>query len=164
MTVSAQRAPIARVLLGPASRPAVRSTLAPRSAIARRRVGGCGGSGGEQRRLEYAAERLAQLVWRVGCDRVEAKRQERREDRGVVDGAGRDAEPGGSEVADQRAGEEEVLDADAVQADVPRPGGECAYAVLGDDHQPRAEAELGGELACAGPETDDLGPLPRRVV
>ena len=38
------------------------------------------------------------------------------------------------------------------------------YAVVGDDHQPRPEAELGGELASTGPEADDLGPLPRWVV
>ena len=60
--------------------------------------------------------------------------------------------------------EEEVLDAYAVQADVASPGGECVDAVVGDDHQPRPEAELGGELACTGPEADDLGPLPRWVV
>ena len=35
--------------------------------------------------------------------------------------AGRDAEPGGSEVCNQRAGEEEVLDAYAVQAESSRP-------------------------------------------
>jgi hypothetical protein len=103
-------------------------------------------------------------VWGVGCDGVEAKRQERREDRGVVDCAGRDAEPGGSEVCNQRAREQEVLDAYAVQADASSPRGECAYAVVGDDHQPRPEAELGGELACTGPEADDLGPLPPWVV
>ena len=57
-----------------------------------------------------------------------------------------------------------MLDADAVQADVSSPSGECVDAVVGDDHQPRPEAELGGELACAGPEADDLGPLPRWVV
>ena len=38
------------------------------------------------------------------------------------------------------------------------------YAVVGDDHQPRSEAELGGELAGVGPEADDLGALPRWVV
>jgi len=107
---------------------------------------------------------LAQLVWGVACDGVEAKRQERRKDRGVVDRAGRDAEPGGSEVCNQRAGEEEVLDAYAVQADVASPSSERVYAVVGDDHEPRPEAELGGELACTGPEADDLGPLPRWVV
>ena len=57
-----------------------------------------------------------------------------------------------------------MFDADAVQADVSPPGGECVCAVVGDDHQPRPEAELGGELACTGPEADDLGPLPRLVV
>ena len=57
-----------------------------------------------------------------------------------------------------------MLDADAVQADVSSPGGECVYAVVGDHHQPRPEAELGGELACTRPEADDLGPLPRWVV
>src|SRR5450755_261511 len=124
-----------------------------------------GGSGDERRRcLEYAAERLAQLVWRVARDGVEAKRQERREDRSVVDGAGRDAETGGSKVCDQGAREEEVLDADAVQADASSPGGECVHAVVGDDHQPRPETELGSELACTGPEADHLGPLPRGVV
>jgi len=91
-----------------------------------------------------------QLVRRVACDRVEAKRQKWREDRGVVDGTGRDAEPRGLEVCDQRAREEEVLDAYAVQADALSPDGECVDAVVGDDHEPRAEAELGGELACTG--------------
>jgi hypothetical protein len=38
------------------------------------------------------------------------------------------------------------------------------YAVVGDDYEPSPEAELGGELACTGPEADDLGPLPRWVV
>ena len=44
------------------------------------------------------------------------------------------------------------------------PSGERVYAVVGDDQQPRPEAELGGELAGTGPEADDLGPLPRWVV
>ena len=43
--------------------------------------------GGERRRLTCPAERETQLAWRVACNGVEAKRQERREDRGVVDGA-----------------------------------------------------------------------------
>ena len=44
------------------------------------------------------------------------------------------------------------------------PGCERVHAVVGDDDQPRPEAELGGQLACTGPEADHLGPLPRRVV
>jgi hypothetical protein len=74
----------------------------------------CGRLSGEWQRLASAAERLAQLVWRIACNRVDAKRQRRREDRGVVDCAGRDAEPERSEVCNQRAREEEVLDAYAV--------------------------------------------------
>ena len=122
------------------------------------------GLGGRAAASRGVAKRLAQLVGGVACDRVEPERQERREDGGVVDGAGRDAEPGGSEVCDHRAGEAEVLDAHAVQADVSSPGGECVYAVVSDDHQPRPEPELGGELACTGPEAEDLGPLPGGVV
>jgi hypothetical protein len=57
-----------------------------------------------------------------------------------------------------------VLDAYAVQANVSSPGSECVYAVVGDDHQLRPEADLSSELACTGPEADHLGPLPRRVV
>ncbi|MGI8505840.1 MAG: hypothetical protein ACR2MK_03375 [Solirubrobacteraceae bacterium] len=57
-----------------------------------------------------------------------------------------------------------VLDAYAVQTYASSPHGECSHAVLGDHHQPRPEAELGSKLTGTGPEADDLGPLPRRVV
>jgi hypothetical protein len=57
-----------------------------------------------------------------------------------------------------------VLDAYAVETDASPPGCERMYAVVGDDDQPRPEVELGGQLACTGPEADHLGPLPRRVV
>jgi hypothetical protein len=33
------------------------------------------GSGGKRQRLEHAAERSAQFMWRVACDRIQAKRQ-----------------------------------------------------------------------------------------
>ena len=57
-----------------------------------------------------------------------------------------------------------MLDADVVRADASSPDRESVDEVVGDDHEPRAEAELGGELACTGPGADDLGPLPRGVV
>src|SRR3989442_14144014 len=100
----------------------------------------------------------------VARDGVEAKRQERIEHCGVVDRAGRDAESERFEGCNQRAREEEVLDAYAVEADASPPGRERMYPVVGDDDQPCAKAELGGQLAGTGPEADHLGPLPRRVV
>jgi len=100
----------------------------------------------------------------VACDGVEAKRQERREQCGVVDRAGRDAQSERSESCDQRAREEEVLDAHAVEPDASPPRCERVYAVVADGDQSRPKAELGCQLACTGPEADHLGPLPRRVV
>jgi len=100
----------------------------------------------------------------VACDGVEAKRQERLEYCGMVDRAGRDAESKRLEGCDQRAREEEVLDAYAVETDASPPSCERMYAVVGDDDQPCPKAELGGQLACTGPEADHLDPLPRRVV
>src|SRR5437870_2732235 len=82
----------------------------------------------------------------------------------MVDRAGRDAESERSEGRDQRAREEEVLDAYAVEANASPPSCERMYAVVGDDDQPCPEAELGGQLACTRPEADHLGPLPRAVV
>jgi hypothetical protein len=83
---------------------------------------------------------------------------------GVVDCAGRDAESERLKGCDQRAREEEVLDAYAVETDASPPGCKRMYAVVGDDDESRPKAELGGQLACTGPEADYLGPLPRRVV
>ena len=60
-------------------------------------------------------ERRPQLCRSVAGDGVEPQRQQPREQRGVVDGAGTDAEPGRSQGADERGREEEVLNADAVQ-------------------------------------------------
>jgi hypothetical protein len=51
-----------------------------------------------------------------------------------------------------------------VEADASPPGRERVDAVVGDDHQPRAKAELGGQLAGTGPAADHLAPLARRVV
>ena len=55
-------------------------------------------------------ERFAPLVW-GGLRSHPRQVAQRREDRGVVDGACRDAVSGGSEVCDQRAEEEDALDA-----------------------------------------------------
>jgi hypothetical protein len=69
-----------------------------------------------------------------------------------------------SESCDERAREEEVLDAYAVEPDASPPGCERVYAVVGDGDQSNPEAGLAGQLACTGPEADHLGRLPRRVV
>ena len=66
-------------------------------------------------------ERRPQLCRSVAGDGVEAQRQQPRKQRGVVDGAGTDAEPGRSQGPDERGREEEVLDADAVQPGCLRP-------------------------------------------
>jgi hypothetical protein len=121
-------------------------------------------SGREWERLAGVAEIPAQLVRGVARDGVEAKRQERLEHCGVVDRACRDTESERLEGCDQRAREEEVLDAYAVEADASPPGCERMYAVVGDDDEPCPEPELGRQLACGGPEADHLDPLPRRVV
>jgi len=45
-----------------------------------------------------------------------------------------------------------VLDAYAVERDASPPGCERVYAVVGDGDQSSPKAELGGQLACTGPE------------
>ena len=89
-------------------------------------------------------ERRPELCRSVAGDGVEPQRQQPREQRGVVDGAGTDAEPGRSQGADERGREEEVLNADAVQPRCLRPAGERVDAVVGDDDQACPEAPVGG--------------------
>ena len=57
-----------------------------------------------------------------------------------------------------------MLNADAVQPSCSRPAGERVDTVVGDDDQACPEAPVGGELARAVEETEDLGACPRGVV
>jgi hypothetical protein len=92
----------------------------------------------------------------VGRDRVDAEPRDAVGEVDVVDRPGRDAQPAGAQLVDQRRVQQEVLDADAFDAGVARPRHERGGRVVGPDDQPRAVAEVRRRGARRRLEGDDL--------